>query len=393
MINGPFKKAHRMEVLPVYLFGEMARLKKEAADRGTDIIDLGIGDPDSETPEHIIEATKTALDEAKNHHYSSYQGLPELRRALAQWYQTRFGVDLDPETEILPLIGSKEGIGHIHLAYVDPGDEVLIPDPGYPAYQGGAILAEGKPLPYPLLKENQFLPDLPGIEKLDLSRVRLMHINFPGNPTTATASVRFFEKVVDFGLKHSIIICHDAAYSELYFDGAPSPSFLQAKDAKKIGIEFHSLSKTFNMTGWRLGVAAGNRDILSALRTVKSNYDSGLFAVIQWAGIAALRGDQTYLGEIRDQFQKRRDLFVEGLNRIGFSIPKPRATFYVWGEIPGNMPSRHFAKRLLEEAGVVVTPGIGFGKYGEGYFRAAMTVNEARIEEAIERIKKVGLKI
>jgi LL-diaminopimelate aminotransferase len=388
-MKGSFKKADRMEILPVYLFDEIALLKSETANRGVDIIDLGIGDPDCETPEHIIRATKMALNDVKNHRYSSYRGLFELRQALAQWYHDRFGVELDPEVEILPLIGSKEGIGHIHLAYVNPGEEVLIPDPGYPAYQGGAILAEGKPFPYPLLKENQFLPDLRTIEELDLSRVRMMHINFPSNPTTATASVEFFEKLVDWGLRHNIIICHDAAYSELYFDGIEPPSFLQARDAKKVGIEFHSLSKTYNMTGWRLGVAAGNRDILSALATVKSNYDSGIFAVIQWAGVAALKGDQSYLGEIRGQFQKRRDIFVEGLIRIGFSIEKPKATFFVWGETPENMPSKEFSKRPLKEAGVVVTPGIGFGKHGEGYFRAAMTVSDARLEEAIERINRV----
>jgi LL-diaminopimelate aminotransferase len=298
-------------------------------------------------------------------------------------------VELDPETEVLPLIGSKEGIGHIHLAYLNPGDEVLIPDPGYPAYQGGTILAEGKPLYYPLLKENGFLPDLRDIEKFDLSHVRLMHINFPSNPTATTAPIEFFEKVVEFGLKHNVILCHDAAYSELYFDGTKPLSFLQAKDAKAIGIEFHSLSKTYSMTGWRLGVAVGNRDILSALVTVKSNYDTGIFAVIQRAGIAALNGDQTHLSEIRERFQRRRDLFVEGLTRIGFSIRKPKATFYTWGETPVTVSSRDFAKRLLEEAGVVVTPGIGFGKHGEGYFRAALTVSEARLEETIERIKNV----
>jgi LL-diaminopimelate aminotransferase len=385
----PFRKAKRMEILPVYLFDEVVRHKSEAVARGMDIIDLGVGDPDLETPEHILKATKIALDDAQNHHYSSYRGMPELRQALAQWYLNRFEVELDPETEVLPLIGSKEGIGHIHLAYLNPGDEVLIPDPGYPTYQGGTILAEGKPLYYPLLKENGFLPDLREIEKLDLSHVRLMHINFPSNPTTTTAPIEFFDKVVEFGLKHNVILCHDAAYSELYFDGTKPLSFLQAKNAKEIGIEFHSLSKTYNMTGWRLGVAVGNRDILSALGTVKSNYDTGVFAVIQWAGIAALNGDQTYLSEIRERFQKRRDLFVEGLNRIGFSIQKPRATFYIWGEIPVTLSSRDFSKKLLDEAGVVVTPGIGFGKYGEGYFRAALTVGEARLEEAIERIREI----
>ena len=388
-MNDPLRTAKRMDVLPVYLFDEVVRLKEEATARGMDIIDLGVGDPDFSTPGHIVQAAKSALDDGRNHHYSSHRGIPELRRSMARWYLSRFKVSLDPETEVLPLIGSKEGIGHIHLAYLDPGDEVLIPDPGYPTYQGGTILAEGRPLYYPVLEKKGFLPDLSAIEKQDLSRVRLMHVNFPSNPTAATAPLEFFEAVADFGLRHGIIICHDAAYSELYFDGIQPPSFLQARDAKQIGIEFHSLSKTYNMTGWRLGVAVGDREIIAALGSVKSNYDTGIFQAVQWAGVAALEGDQAYLAEMRDRFQRRRDIFVDGLNKIGLSIQKPRATFYVWGRIPNNEPSKEFARRLLEDAGVVVTPGAGFGKYGEGYFRAAMTVDEARLEEAVERIRKI----
>lgn len=381
--------AQRMGALPVYLFDEVVRLKNEAVARGKDVIDLGVGDPDLATPAPIREAAHAALEDEANHHYSSFRGLTDLRRAFAEWYHNRFGVSLDPETEVVPLIGSKEGIGHIHLAYVDPGDEVLIPDPGYPTYQAGTILAGGQPRYYPVRAETGFLPDLTAIERQDLGRVRLMHINFPGNPTTATATLGHFDQIVAFGLKHNIIICHDAAYSELYFDGIRPPSFLQARDAKRIGIEFHSLSKTYMMTGWRIGVAVGNRGIIAALGLVKSNYETGIFPVVQRAGIAALRGDQTFLEEVRARFQARRDLFVEGLNKFGFSIPRPKATFYVWGAIPGNPPSGEFARRLLDEAGVVVTPGAGFGTYGEGYFRAAMTVGEARLEEAVERIGRI----
>jgi len=384
----PLRTAKRMDALPVYLFDEVVRLKNQAAAKGMDIIDLGVGDPDSSTPSPIVDAAKSALDDGRTHHYSSYLGIRELREALARWYLDRFGVSLDPETEVLPLIGSKEGIGHIPLAYVDPGDEVLIPDPGYPTYQGGTILAEGRPLYYPLSAENGFLPDLRAIERLDLRRVRLMHINFPSNPTTATASLDFFDEVAAFGIRQGIIICHDAAYSEVYFDGIQPPSFLQAHDAKRIGIEFHSLSKTYNMTGWRLGVAVGNRDIIAALGSVKSNYDTGIFQAVQWAGVAALTGNQAYLDQMRIRFQQRRDRFVEGLNNIGFSIRKPKATFYVWGAIPGKGSSREFARKLLDEAGVVVTPGRGFGECGEGYFRAAMTVDESRLEEAVARIGK-----
>lgn len=385
-----FSKARRMEVLPTYLFDEVVRLKNEAVAKGVDVIDLGVGDPDFKTPDPIVKAMKSALDDPRNHHYSSYRGMAELRQAFAQWYRERFGVILDPETEILPLLGSKEGIGHIHLAYVNEGDEVLVPDPGYPTYQGGTILAGGRPLYYPLRKENGFLPDFTALERFDLRRVRLMHLNFPGNPTAAIAPLEFFERAVWFGLEHGILLCHDAAYSELYFDGNRPASFLQAKEAKKIGIEFHSLSKTYNMTGWRLGVAVGNRDIISTLGKVKSNYDTGIFLAIQWAGVKALTMDQSLLAGVREAFQRRRDLFVDGLRKIGFSVEKPKATFYVWAEVPGNSSSERFSRRMLEEAGVVITPGIGFGSCGEGYFRAALTVDEARLEEALERIRKLG---
>ncbi len=316
-------------------------------------------------------------------------GIAPLREAFARWYLDRFGVILDPETEVLPLIGSKEGIGHVHLAYLDSGDEVLIPDPGYPTYQGGTILAGGAPRYYPVTSANGFLPDFKAMAQTDLSRVRLLHLNFPSNPTTATAPLTVFEDAVAFAREHDILICHDAAYSELYFDGTPPASFLQARHAKEIGIEFHSLSKTYMMTGWRLGVAVGNCDMIQALGTVKSNYDTGIFQVVQQAGIVALTGDQSALNAMRQRFQRRRDLFVGGLGRIGFNVPKPAASFYVWVPLPEGMPSMTFARRLLDEGGVVVTPGVGFGTHGEGYVRVALTVDEARLEEAIDRIKRV----
>jgi LL-diaminopimelate aminotransferase len=381
--------AARMGDLPVYLMDEVVRLKNQAAARGVDVIDLGVGDPDFPTPSHIREAAHAALEDEANHHYSSYRGLAELRQAFADWYSQRFNVSLDPEAEVLPLIGSKEGIGHIHLAYVSPGDEVLIPDPGYPTYQGGTILAGGIPRYYPLSAGGGWLPDLDAIARLDLRRVKLMHLNFPGNPTAATAPLEFFERAAAFALTHNILLCHDAAYSELYFDGIRPPSFLQARDAKRVGIEFHSLSKTYLMTGWRIGVAVGNREIIAALGSVKSNYETGIFPVVQRAGIAALRGDQGFLEDIRGRFQRRRDRFVDGLGKLGFSIQKPKATFYVWGGIPENEPSGRFAARLLNDAGIVVTPGAGFGPCGEGYFRAAMTVDETRLQEAVERMQKV----
>jgi len=384
------RKAKRMRDLPVYLMDEVVRLKNHAVARGMDVIDLGVGDPDFPTPPYILAAAHAALEDGANHHYSSYRGLAELRQAFAAWYQDRFSVVLDPETEVLPLIGSKEGIGHIHLAFVESGDEVLVPDPGYPTYQGGTILAGGTPRYYPLRAETAWLPDLAELERHDLSRVKLMHINYPSNPTTASASLKFFAQVAAFGLRHNIVICHDNAYSEVYFDGNRPPSFLQAQNAREIGIEFHSLSKTYLMTGWRVGVAVGQADVIAALGDVKSNYETGIFPVVQRAGVAALTGDQSLLEEMRGCFQRRRDLFVDGLNRLGYATQKPQATFYAWSHIPGGEPSAPFARRLLDQAGVVVTPGAGFGPHGEGYFRAALTVDEARLSEAIERIRQVS---
>jgi len=383
------RKAKRIEILPTYLFDEIVRLKNEAISKGMDIIDLGVGDPDFSSPPHVVEALKSALDEGKNHHYSSYRGITELREAFGRWYLNRFGVTLDPESEILPLIGSKEGIGHIHLAFVEPGDAVLMPDPGYPTYQSGTVLAGGEPVFMPLHKENEFIPDLKSLGKNELRRARLMHLNFPSNPTGAVAPLQFFREAVAFGHRHNIIICHDAAYTEIYYDGRPPPSFLQAEGAKEIGVEFHSLSKTYSMTGWRLGVAVGNREVVSALGSVKSNYDTGLFPAIQLAGIAALTGDQSCVEAMRQCYQKRRDIFVEGLNEIGFAVEKPEGSFYVWVPIPGGMSSREFCSMLLDEAGVVVTPGAGFGRFGEGYFRAALTVDESQLQEAVERFRKI----
>ncbi|MFB3816757.1 MAG: aminotransferase class I/II-fold pyridoxal phosphate-dependent enzyme [Candidatus Methylomirabilales bacterium] len=384
-----FRTATRMRALPTYLFDEVVRLKNQAVARGMDVIDLGVGDPDFPTPPPVVEAARAALGDAGNHHYSSYRGTAQLRAAFADWYRARFGVTLDPETEVLPLIGSKEGIGHIHLAFVDPGDEVLIPDPGYPTYQGGTILAGGVPRPYRLDASAGFLPDLDALGRQDLSRVRLLHLNFPSNPTTATAPLELFQAAAAFGLRHGIPVCHDAAYSEVYFGDRRPPSFLQARDAVRIGLEFHSLSKTYLMTGWRIGVAVGNAEMIAALGAVKSNYETGIFPVVQQAGVAALTGDQAPLAATRERFQKRRDLFVDGLNAGGFAIARPAATFYVWARIPTGEPSQAFARRLLDRAGVVVTPGAGFGPGGEGYIRAALTVEEARLAEAVERIRRV----
>jgi LL-diaminopimelate aminotransferase len=389
-MSGATRKAKRMGELPVYLMDEIVRLKQEAIGRGLDVIDLGVGDPDFPTPPHIREAAHAAMEDGANHHYSSYRGMAELRQAVADWYRRRFGVVLDPECEVLPLIGSKEGIGHIHLAFVDPGDEVLCPDPGYPTYQGGTILAGGIPRYFPLSAETGWLPDLAALDRQDLSRVRLMHVNYPNNPTAATATPDFFERLAAFGRAHDILICHDNAYSEVYFDGHRPPSFLQASDGTRTGVEFHSLSKTYLMTGWRIGVVVGNAQAIAALGAVKSNYETGIFPVVQRAGIAALSGDPTLLDDMRVRFQRRRDLFVDGLRRLGFAVEKPTATFYVWAGIPGGETSGSFCRRLLDGAGIVVTPGAGFGPHGEGYFRAALTVTETRLTEALERVQRLN---
>jgi LL-diaminopimelate aminotransferase len=384
------RTASRMHALPAYLMDEVVRLKQQAVARGQDVIDLGVGDPDFPTPPHIRAAAVAALEDEANHHYSSYRGLAELRQAFADWYRIRFGVALDPESEVLPLIGSKEGIGHAHLAFVEPGDEVLCPDPGYPTYQGGTILAGAAPRYYPLSAETGWLPDLEALARQDPSRVRMMHLNYPNNPTAAAASLDLFERAAAFGLAHNILICHDNAYSEVYFDGVRPPSFLQARDARRAGIEFHSLSKTFLMTGWRIGVAVGNAAAVAALGAVKSNYETGIFPVVQRAGIAALTGDPRLLDGMRTRFQRRRDLFVDGLRRLGFTATLPTATFYVWAAIPGGEASAPFCRRLLEEVGVVVTPGAGFGPHGEGYIRVALTADESRLAEALERIRRIG---
>ncbi len=382
--------ADRIKGLPPYLFAEIDRLKQEVKDRGVDIIDLGVGDPDMPTPERIISAAKKGLDDPKNHRYPSYEGLLEFRSSVARWYKKRFGVDLDPATEVVSLIGSKEGIAHIPLAFNNPGDYNLVPDPGYPVYNTGTLFAGGESYFMPLLKENNFLPDIDNIPASVAERSKLLFINYPNNPTSATAHRDFFEKVIDFAREHNIIVCHDAAYSEIAYDGYRPMSFLEVKGAKEVGVEFHSLSKTYNMTGWRIGFAAGNREVISALGKVKTNIDSGVFQAIQYAGIEALDGDQSCVAEVTRIYQERRDILVDGLNDAGLVVEPPKATFYLWIPVPEGYTSQGFATHLLTSAGIVVTPGNGFGKAGEGYIRMAMTVGKERLEEAVERIKKIG---
>jgi LL-diaminopimelate aminotransferase len=385
------EKSNRLKALPPYLFKELDRKKAEVKARGVDVIDLGVGDPDMPTPPHIIAALQKAVEDPATHKYPSYSGMGAFNEAAARWYKTRFGVDLDPRTEAITLIGSKEGIAHIPLAFIDPGDVALCPSPAYPVYAIATGFCGGTPYIMDLKEERGFLPDLDAIPAGVADKARLIFLNYPNNPTSAVAGLDFFERVVAWAKKHNVIVCHDAAYTEMSFDGTTPPSFLEVPGAKDVGIEFHSLSKTYNMTGWRLGFAVGNAEVLAALGQVKSNIDSGAFDAIQHAGIAALEGDQTCVAEMRALYAGRRSVLVSGLGSLGLSVYPSKATFYVWISTPKGRTSQEFATRLLEGAGIVATPGNGFGAAGEGYVRMALTVPEKRLLEAVERIRNLGL--
>jgi LL-diaminopimelate aminotransferase len=383
------KLSKKLQSLPPYLFLGIDRAKRQARAQGRDIIDLGIGDPDIPTPKHIIDALCQAAQDPSSHRYALDQGMPALRRAIKGWYKRRFNINLNPDTEILPLIGSKEGIAHFPLAFLNEGDYSLVPDPGYPPYKGGTILAGGKPYLMPLCESNLFLPDLKIIPANICKKAKLIYINYPNNPTSATAGKNFYQDVVKFAHKFKLIVISDLAYSEIAFDGYSPSSFLEVEGAKEVGIEFHSLSKTCNMTGWRIGWALGNAKLISALAKVKSNIDSGIFAAIQLAGVAALEGQQDHARNMCSIYQERRDTLISGLNSLGWKVIIPKATFYVWIKTLKNSDSIRFAANLLERANIVVTPGTGFGKYGQGYIRMALTLPKERIKEAIERLKKI----
>ena len=383
------KKAKRIEELPPYLFAEIDRKKREMAKSGVDIIDLGIGDPDLPTPRPIVEAMKRAIEDASTHRYPSYRGMPEFRASVARWYERRFAVDLDPDSEVLILIGSKEGIAHIPLALVDPGDVGLVPSPGYPVYSVATRFAAGLPHELPLVKENAFLPDFSQIPPEISEKARLLFINYPNNPTGAVADHEFFERVVAFASSSNVVVCHDAAYTEIAYDGYRPPSFLEVEGAKDVGVEFHSLSKTFNMTGWRVGFVVGNREVIEGLGDVKTNVDSGVCEAIQRAGIEALDHCEEASPKNCAVFQRRRDLMVEALRESGFELEVPRATFYLWISVPRGHTSTEFATFLLTEAGIVATPGNGFGQWGEGYVRMSLTVSEERLQEAAGRLRNL----
>jgi LL-diaminopimelate aminotransferase len=380
--------ASRIKHLPPYLFASIDKMKQQAMKKGMDLIDLSIGDPDIPTPSHIIRAMKKAVENPAHHRYPSYEGMPTFREAVAGWYKKRFRVRLDPQTEVLSLIGSKEGIGHIPLAFVNPGDIVLVPSPGYPVYPVGTLFAGGRSHIMPLRKENNFLPDLDAIPAKALQKAKLMFINYPNNPTSASASQDFYKEVIKLALKYNIIVCHDASYTEIYYNRRPL-SFMQIPGAKEVGIEFHSLSKTYNMTGWRIGFAVGKKEVLAGLGKIKTNLDSGIFQAVQEAGISALGTGDALLAKIRNIYRERRDMLYSGLKDLGMDLSKPDATFYLWAGVPSNFDSMGFVSHLLNKAGVLATPGNGFGSAGEGYVRFALTASTDRIKEAVERITKI----
>jgi len=386
-----FSFTKRLQELPPYLFLEIDQAKRKARQEGRDIIDLGIGDPDLPTPQFIIDALSKAANDPANHRYALDQGMPVLRQAISQWYFKRFKVSFDPETEILPLIGSKEGIAHFPLAFINPGDYALIPDPCYPPYKSGTIFAGGKVLLLPLLAGNNFLPDLKKIPANKLKKAKVLYLNYPNNPTGAVCPVAFYQEAVEFCRKNNLILLSDLAYSEMAYDGYRPPSVFEAEGAKDAAIEFHSLSKTYNMTGWRAGWACGNKSLIAGLAKVKSNLDSGIFSAIQIAASAALTSDGSHIQQICRLYQQRRDCLVDGLNALGWKAVKPKATFYIWVKIPGPGKSIEFCAKLLEQANLVGTPGVGFGKYGENYIRFALTVPVERIKEALARLEKYSV--
>jgi len=376
----------RVKGLPPYLFVQISEKIAQKEAKGEDVISFAIGDPDIPTPDHIIQRLCQAARDPANHRYPETIGLPQFRQAIARWYERRFGVVLDPDKEVLPLIGSKEGIGHIALCFIDPGDIALVPDPAYPVYSVSTMFAGGESYFMPLTEANDFLPDLERIPAKVARRAKLLWLNYPNNPTAATAELDFFQKVVDFAMRYDLVVCHDAPYTEVAFDGYRAVSFMQVPQAREVGVEFHSLSKSYNMTGWRVGMVVGNAQMVDALMRIKSNLDSGIPQAIQYAAIEALQGTQECIEEHNVIYQRRRDQMVKVLREIGLQVRPPKASLYLWARIPQGYTSLEFATRLLDEAGVVVTPGTGYGRYGEGYIRLSLTAPDDKIEQGLARL-------
>ncbi len=386
------EQANRIKSLPPYLFAEIDKMINKAKDEGVDVISFGIGDPDQPTPDHIVERMITAVQDPSTHSYPSYEGLYSYRKAVSDWYKKRFGVKLDPDKEIVSLIGSKEGIAHFPFCYINEGDLALIPDPGYPVYNTSVLLAGGEVEFLPLKKENDYLVNFAEIEEEVLNNAKLMFLNYPNNPTAGIATREFFVEVVRLAQKHDIIVAHDSAYSEVYLEDEKPLSFLEIPGAKEVAIEFGSLSKSFNMTGWRCGWAVGKEEYIESLGRIKTNIDSGIFEAVQKAGIEALNSKNTAADEIREIYRKRRDVLVQGLEKIGWKVPANKASFYIWAEVPENFQDgEQFSKEVFQETGVFFTPGIGYGEQGENFVRLALTVPEERIKEALSRLEESGL--
>ena len=386
------EEAQRLLKLPIYVFAQLDKLKAEQAAKGKDLIDLGMGNPDIPPPNDVINALVESLKNPENHRYPSFEGSPEFKDAVAGWCKQQYGIEIDPEHEVVTLIGSKEGIVHFAFAYINPGDTTLVPMPAYPAHFRGTVLAGGEPVILPTTEHKGYIPDLKIIDPDIARKAKIMFLSYPTNPTAAIAPREFFEEAVAFCKKYDIILVHDFAYAEIYFEGKKPISMLSIPGAKDVTIEFHTTSKTFGMPGWRCGFAVGNRALIESLRKIKTNLDYGLFTAVQKAAITALKHKNGYIDGVRATYQKRRDVFVEGINSLGWKVKKPQGTMYVWFPVPQGYDSTEFTMHLMEKTGVVVSPGVAFGEVGEGYVRAALVVKEERIVEAIERMKSAGIR-
>ncbi len=384
--------AERIQKLPPYVFARLDELKAKAREQGLDLIDLGMGNPDGATPAPVVEAAIAALKDPANHGYPPFEGTASFRRAITNWYHRRYGVVLDPDSEALPLLGSKEGLTHLALAYVNPGDLVLVPSPAYPAHFRGPAIAGGKIHSLILKPENDWLIDLAAIPDEVARQAKILYFNYPSNPTAATAPREFFEEIVAFARKYEILLVHDLCYAELAFDGYQPTSLLEIPGAKEIGVEFHTLSKTYNMAGWRVGFVVGNRHVIQGLRTLKTNLDYGIFAALQKAAETALQLPDVYLHEVQQRYRTRRDFLIHGLGELGWDIPKTKATMYLWVKCPVGMGSTDFALNVLQQTGVVVTPGNAFGVAGEGYVRISLIADCDRLGEVLHRFKQAGIR-
>jgi LL-diaminopimelate aminotransferase len=383
--------AERVSALPPYVFARLDELKARAREQGLDLIDLGMGNPDGPAPQPVIEAAIAALQNPANHGYPPFEGTASFRRAIANWYRRRYDVELDPDSEALPLLGSKEGLTHLALAYVNPGDLVLVPSPAYPAHFRGPLIAGGTLHSLILKPENDWIIDLGAIPDEVAQRAKILYFNYPSNPTAATAPREFFKDIVAFARKHEILLVHDLCYAELAFDGYQPTSLLEIPGAKEIGVEFHTLSKTYNMAGWRVGFVVGNRHIIQGLRTLKTNLDYGIFAALQTAAETALQLPDVYVSEVQARYRRRRDFLIEGLGELGWTIPKTKATMYLWVPCTQGMSSTDFALNVLQQTGVVVTPGNAFGVAGEGYVRISLIAECDRLAEVLRRFKQSGI--